>query len=125
MDTEITNKMSIDRYGEIVDLKPEFNEVKIVSYIPTPIDVDYKRGYIIRYFLQKSNDRNGLIFEIKKQSLSKFSDNPFYTLVGLDWRLTGEPDEVKKSNSASIRIASETIPKIQLYLPNLLQFYKK
>ena len=125
VDIEITNKMSKDRYGEIVDLKPEFNPVKIVSYIPTPIDVDYKRGYIIRYFLQKSNDRNGLIFEIKKESISKFSDNPFYKIVGLDWRLTGDRDEVKKSNSISIRIASEIIPKLQLYLPNLLQFHKK
>ena len=117
--------MDIDRYGEIVNLKPEFNEVKIVSYIPTPIDVDYERGYIIRYFLQKSNDVNSVIFEIKKSSIGKFLDNPFYTIVGLDWRLAGSPEDVKKSNSASVRIASQTIPKIQLYLPNLLQFYKK
>ena len=117
--------MDIDRYGEIANLKSEFNQVKIVSYIPTPIDVDYERGYIIRYFLQKSNDINSVIFEIKKSSIGKFSDNPFYTIVGLDWRISGSSNDVKKSNSESIRIASQTIPKLAFYLPNLLQFHKK
>jgi hypothetical protein len=117
--------MDINRYSEILDVQPEYNKVKIVSYIPEPIDLDYKRGYIVRYFLQKSNDTNGLIFEIKKSSVDKFSDNPFYTIVGLDWRITGSTVDIKKSNAASVRIASETIPKLALYLPNLLQFHKK
>jgi hypothetical protein len=43
----------------------------------------------------------------------------------LDWRLTGDPIDIKKSNTESLRIASKTIPKISLYLPNLLQFHKK
>lgn len=117
--------MSIDRYKEIVKLKSEFNQVNIISYIPTPTDEDYKIGYITRYFLQKSNDKDGIIYEIRKKTISKFSNNSFYIVTSLDWRLTGEPDEVKTSNSASIRLASEDIPKISLYLPNLLQFYKK
>jgi hypothetical protein len=45
--------------------------------------------------------------------------------VSLDWRITGDPIDIKKSNIASLRIASKTIPKISLYLPNLLQFHKK
>jgi hypothetical protein len=117
--------MDINRYSEILEIQPEYNKVKIVSHIPEPIDLDYKRGYIVRYFLQKSNDTNGLIFEIKKSSVDKFSDNPFYTIVGLDWRITGSTADIKKSNGASVRIASETIPKLALYLPNLLQFHKK
>lgn len=117
--------MDINRYSEILDTQPEYNPVKIISHIPNPIDLDYERGYIVRYFLQKSNDINGLIFEIKKSSVTKFLDNPFYKVVGLDWRITGSMDDIKKSNSASIRIASETIPRLSLYLPNLLQFHKK
>jgi hypothetical protein len=42
----------------------------------------------------------------------------------LDWRLTGTKEEIKKSNSASIRLASAKMPKIALYLPNLIQFIK-
>jgi len=125
VDIEIVSKMDIDRYKEIATLKSEFNQINIISYIPTPTDMDYKRGYITRYFVQKSNDRDGIIYEIRKKSTSKFSNNSFYIVTSLDWRLTGELSEVKKSNSASIKLASEIIPKIYLYLPNLLQFHKK
>ena len=117
--------MSLDRYNKIVKLPKDFNQIKIVPYIPSPVDVDYKRGYIVRYFVQKSNDTNSVIYEIRKKSTSKLSQNSFYKIVSLDWRIMGNPDDVKKSNSASLRIASQTIPKIQLYLPNLLQFHKK
>ena len=117
--------MNTDRYKEIVTLESEFNQINIVSYIPTPTDVDYKRGYITRYFLQKSNDKNGIIYEIRKKSTAKFSNNPFYIVASLDWRITGESSDVKKSNEASIRFASNEISKLSLYLPNLLQFHKK
>jgi len=125
VDIEIIGNMSIDRYSEISDLGSEFNQKNIIAFIPNPEDIDYQRGYITRYFLQKSNDVNAVIYEIRKKSTSKFSDNSFYRVVSLDWRIKGDPIDVKKSNSESIRIASHTIPKIQLYLPNLLQFYKK
>lgn len=117
--------MDINRYKDIARLKSEYNQVKITAFIPSPIDEDYKRGYITRYFIQRANDIDGVIYEIKKNTTSKFSDNPFYIITALDWRIVGDVDEVKKSNSASIRIASEFIPKLSLYLPNLLQFHKK
>lgn len=117
--------MSLDRYNKIVDLPKDFNQIKIVPYIPSPTDIDYKRGYIVRYFVQKANDINSVIYEIRKKSTAKLSQNSFYNITSLDWRIIGDVDDVKKSNSASVRIASQTIPKIQLYLPNLLQFHKK
>jgi hypothetical protein len=117
--------MDIDRYKNIINLKPEFNEISIITHLPEPTDNDYKKGYIVRYFVQKANDINSPIYEIKQKAISKLSNNSFYITTSLDWRLVGPTDEVKKSNSASIRIASQRIPKLQLYLPNLLQFYKK
>jgi hypothetical protein len=117
--------MNIDRYNQIADLDTDFNEISIVSFIPSPKEEDFKRGYITRYFLRKSNDSNGIIYEIRKKSSSKFLNNSFYLVVSLDWRIKGDPIDIKKSNSESIRIASKTIPNISLYLPNLLQFYQK
>ncbi len=117
--------MSIDRYNEIIDLSDDFNPITITSHIPHPTKSDYDVGYITRYFVQKANDKNSLIYEISRSFYDKVNDNPFYLVAILDWRLIGDPNEIKKSNSASIRIASEVIPKIYLYLPNLLQFYKK
>lgn len=125
MGIEIQSSMSIDRYNEIVDLNADFNPVKIVPFIPSPKDEDYKRGYITRYFIQKANNTNDVIYEVKKNSISKLTNNTFYSVVSLDWRIIGSKDDIKKSNSESIRIASNIIPKIQLYLPNLLQFHQK
>lgn len=117
--------MSVDRYTEIKAVPIMFNNIKVIAHIPTPTDADYKKGYIVRHFVQKANDESAPIFEIKKQGLTKFNSNPFYLTTSLDWRLTGTPEEIKTSNSISIKLASEKLPKIQLYLPNLLQFYKK
>lgn len=117
--------MSLDRYKNIKKLPKDFKFLNKRPYIPELEDVDYKRGYVVRYFVQKSNDTTSPIFEVNSSGFSKFSKNPFWITVALDWRLTGSIEDVKKSNSISVRIASQTIPRIQLYLPNLLQFHKK
>ena len=117
--------MNIDDYKKLKKTPTGLQQVKIITYVPSPTNEDYKSGYITRFFVQQLNDINSPIYEIKAKSVAKFQNKSFYLVTSLDWRLTGSPDDVKKSNSASVRIASQTIPKIQLYLPNLLQFYKK
>ena len=99
--------MSLDRYVEIKSVPQSFKNVKVNAYIPTPTDADYKKGYLVRYFVQKANDDNSPIFEIKKQALTKFSSNPFYLTTSLDWRLVGTDEKIKNSNSASVKLASE------------------
>jgi hypothetical protein len=115
----------IDRYNEISRRDNNFNPIRRKPFIPKPKETDYKKGYIVRYFVHSVNNQATPIFEVNKQGYLKYSINSFYNTVSLDWRLVGSVEDVKKSNSESIRIASETIPKIQLYLPNLLQFHKK
>ena len=117
--------MSIDRYNDINKNGNEFQLPNLKAFIPSPKKLDYDSGYIVRYFAQKSNDTSSPIYEISKNSFNKANDTPFYSVVALDWRIKGDPIDVKKSNSISIRIASQTIPKISLYLPNLLQFHQK
>ena len=49
--------MNIDRYKVLKkDKLAEYNTKKVPTFVPNPIDIDYKRGYIKRYFIQKSND---------------------------------------------------------------------
>jgi hypothetical protein len=117
--------MSIDRYNKISNNSSEYNNTKIRTHIPTPKEIEYKVGYITRYFIQKVNDENSSIYEVNEGVYIKFLTSSFYRGVSLDWRIKGNPVDVKKSNSASVQIASKTIPRIQLYLPNLLQFHKK
>jgi hypothetical protein len=102
----------------------EFKLPKIIPYIPSPTDTDYKRGYITRYFIQKANDSKSFIYEISSSNYNKFAISPFYTQVPLDWRILGTDDEIRNSNMKSLKIAQTKIPSIQLYLPNLLQFRK-
>ena len=117
--------ISKDTYDNIKKIPSGLERLKIVTYIPSPTKNDYSSGYITRFFIQKVNDINSPIYEVKSNFISRVENKVYYTLAVLDWRLTGTPDEIKKSNSMSIKLASKDIPKIGLYLPNLLQFYKK
>jgi hypothetical protein len=101
-----------------------FKNLQIVAYIPVLTEVDYKRGYISRYFIQRANDMAGRITEINEIAFSKFVNTPFYTAITLDWKVTGSDDEIKDCNSKSIKFVLKQMPKIQMYLPNLLQFRK-
>lgn len=105
------------------DLKPF--KYRIKTFIPNPQEDDYKRGYIVRYFLQKANDSQSFVYEISKDTYGKFVDNKLFIVKTLDWRIIGEDSEIRKSNLASINIASKKLKGIKLYLPNLLQFRKK
>jgi hypothetical protein len=117
--------MSLDRYNAIKKIPIQLELVNINAYIPKLTDRDYTTGYIQRFFIQQSNDQNSPIYEVSSKQINKFDGKPFYKIAFLDWRLTGTIEEIKESNSASVRIASATLPKIQLYLPNLLQFHKQ
>lgn len=116
--------IKIGRYKNIVSDLSKF-KYSIKTFIPTPKEKDYKKGYITRYFIQKANDSNSSIYEVSKDSYTNFSSNSLFVNTQLDWRITGEDFEIKKSNSESIRLASKKIPKLSLYLPNLLQFKKR
>lgn len=115
----------MDRYIELLGTSSDYDLDSVVPHLPHPKDIDYQRGYIVRYFIQKANDINSSIYEVSSSDIGTYKNTFYYVTVSLDWRIKGDPIDVKKSNSESIRIASETIPKIQLYLPNLLQFHKK
>lgn len=106
------------------------------SHIPTPTDKDYKRGYILRYFVQKANDNFSPIFEVNSTEYIQLRRTSIYSSTSLRWRLTGSPNPVYdlqgelkdmgvlKSNEISIQIASDVMNRLYLYLPNKLQFYQ-
>lgn len=117
--------MNKDNYDKIKKLPTGLEKLRIVTHIPKPTSDDYLSGYITRFFIQKVNDKSSPIYEVKANYSSKIENKVYYTIAVLDWRIRGTVEEVKKSNAASIRLASNDIPKIGLYLPNLLQFHKK
>lgn len=117
--------MSIDRFQSLLKRKIEFNIPKLNQFVPEPTDVDYKRGYIIRYFVQKANDVESPVYEINSTTFNAYGNTAFYTTVSLDWRLTGSDEQIKESNYQSVKLASKTMKAILFYLPNYLQFKEK
>lgn len=100
----------------------DFRQINIKSFVPTPEEFDYRRGYVTRYFTQKTNDKNYPIFEISSFTYNSLIDNPFYNVVQLNWRLTGNINDIKDSNFKSVKLASVNMPNLMMYLPNYLQF---
>jgi hypothetical protein len=103
----------------------QFEIPNIESHVPKPIDTDYTTGYITRYFIQKSNDKNSVVREISKTGYQEFINNSFYTVVTLDWKISGTAEEIKEANLKSVKRGAKTLPAVQLYLPYLLQFSKQ
>jgi hypothetical protein len=117
--------MDLSRYNKVANIGSEFREKRISPYIPTPTDLDYQRGYIVRYFIQKANDTQSRITEVDYIGYSKFVENAFYSTVSLDWKIKGTDEEIRECNFKSIKTGVDKIPLIQSYLPNLVQFRKK
>lgn len=72
------------------------------SYQPQPVESDYKRGYIIRYFTKKENER-GFITEISQEEYNNIVngtadyDISIYQTAKILWKLTGPLRNQRKS----------------------------
>lgn len=117
--------MNIERFQSIFKGRNEFNIPKLNQFVPQPNESDYKRGYVVRYFVQKANDTDSPVYEVNSSTFSSYTNTPFYTTVSLDWRLTGSDEQIKESNYQSVKLASKTMKAILFYLPNYLQFKEK
>lgn len=104
--------------------KPTIPTHTIKTDIPKPEFIDFRRGYITRYFIQRFNDDNATIYEVNNIEYQKYVNDPFYNSINLEWRLTGTANEVKFSNETSVKTASKKMPSILFYLPNYFQFTK-
>jgi len=117
--------INTDRYKKVKGNLSEYELPEILAYIPTPTEIEYKRGYIQRYFVQKSNDINSYIFEVNKNSFGTLIVSPYFTVVAILWKISGNPTEIMDANSKSIKIGNKTIPSLHKYLQNTLQFSKQ
>lgn len=129
-----------------MDFKEKYDNIKrsnspsikrIDTFVPNLTEEDYKKGYVTRYFIQKTNDVQSPIREVASSNFNNYSRNHSYKGVSLRWRISGPLEMVfndrseiidkgvKESNRIAISIVSDKIPNLKLYLPYLLQFYKK
>ena len=123
-------------YSDLIKDKKLHSLDTPATIVPSPNDVDYENGSIERYFTQKTNDVHGFVYEIDTQVYNELSKNPYWILTSIRWRIIGPIDAVygddgnlkdkgvKASNRASISDGQKNIKNLDLYLPNILQFYK-
>jgi hypothetical protein len=83
------------------------------QYYPKPTDVDYNKGFIMRYFAKKRNE-NGFVIEIDKntyQSLIK-NDNIYdyitYQAIDLFWQITGPLKDDRKDKQYKVAGIEDT-----------------
>lgn len=122
MSTYTLTPNSLVRYVRVSNLGQTFEQKKISAHIPTPQDIDYQRGYIVRYFIQKANDKDSKIFEVDEYGFAKFINSPFYITTEIDWRISGPTDEIRQSNMKAIHFVKKQMPMLKMYLVNYLQF---
>jgi hypothetical protein len=101
-----------------------FASPRVVAHIPTPSDNDYKAGYVERVFIQRVNDKNSPIIEIHKNNVNSIQSSGYYSFCIINWKIKGTEEEIKTANKKSIKTVFEQMPRLSLYLPNLLQFAK-
>ncbi len=123
-------------YKDLIQNKKIYSLNIPPTLVPSPTDVDYNNGIIQRYFTQKVNDVNGFVYEINKQTYNELDSNPYWSIAVVKWRITGPLDVVyddngkiidkgvRNSNISSIAEAQKNIKNLNLYLIDILQFYK-
>lgn len=73
-----------------------------ISYFPSASENDYKRGYLLRSFIKRVNDK-GFIIEISNQEFDNFSNGTVdydvsdYLTLQILWKITGPLNSVRVS----------------------------
>jgi len=106
-------------------------------FVPRPTPADYKFGEIHRYFAQQTNQPNGEIIEIAKNTHDSLSTKSLFRVVDIRWRISGpaynttDPKTgelsvlgVVSANQAAIRQAAKIMPAITRRLTNTVQLWQ-
>ena len=107
------------------------------TFVPNPIESDYSKGFIERYFIQKTNDKASFVFEISSSTADEIKSNPNWKQIIVKWRIVGPlqsiynektnqllDNGVLNDNINAVAKAKKDIPNIGAYILNPLQFYR-
>ena len=75
-----------------------------------PSETDYELGSFTKYFTQKANDSNALIFEISNNDFE--NKNNLFKFIKFDWVIYGTKEEVSRYNQAVINDVNKKLPGI-------------
>lgn len=130
---QISQPKLVDDYLRVKQYSDSYYNVRILPYgvTPTPDENDYKVGEYVRYFCKKTNELLYLeLDQIQFNAISQKDPKYFweqYVAFSLPWSLTGDPQQVFKTNQAIVkrRIQNLGLTSFDKYLrEDYLKFYK-
>jgi len=126
------NSKRLVTFQEVDDSKKIYNElnntINLIFQEPQPQNItvteqDYKRGFITRHFLQRSD---GVILEIDADLAKMYQQRKLdinrYLYHAVPWKLTGSQQEIIQFNKKSIKESTHKLSRIQSYLSNYTEF---
>ena len=125
-----------ENYQRLNTLIDRMEPIKLKSFVPKPQDVDYKRGWISRYFIAKSWFPSSMVevtVDTYDNDFSKLNKGA-YSRTQVDWHISGNIKDyvmdggqtggVITKNMREINESKKNVPAIIILKNNLLQFYK-
>ncbi len=116
----------------------DITTVKVDKYVapqyhfPKVKAKDLTQGFIVRYFVQKKNERtSATITEIDQDQYDKVAKSNKKAINGkvhdkflIRWKLTGKEEDIKKVNSLTLKRLNRIYTGIQRYLSDLTELSK-
>ena len=105
---KLTNKVRNTFAENSFNLQNVLNNSEPQTYYPQPLESDYTKGDIIRYFIKKINSK-GFVTEISPQEYNDFVngtvryDVSFYLVTQIFWKITGDLN-TKRYSQYDIRL---------------------
>ena len=88
-------------YSQYTNIKNIDRENYPSNNTPDITEDDYNTGIIRRYFIQKANDKNALVYEISESDFNK--NLTLYNKTSFNWVISGIKEDVKSQNRITIR----------------------
>jgi hypothetical protein len=87
-----------------------------------PKKADYKKGYLLRYFLQLASDDKASVIEVKKGKYIKADS--IYHKAKIRWSLNKDIKEQEKLNLKNTLEVEKTFPQIRMKIYNFVEFHQ-
>ena len=98
---QLTRIKGFDLYEQYINIKSIDREVYPPKTTPNITDKDYTKRFINRYFIQKANDKNALVYEISESDFNK--NLTLYNKTSFSWVILGIKEDVIRQNTITIR----------------------
>ena len=88
-------------YSQYTNIKNIDRENYPSNNTPDITEDDYNTGIIRRYFIQKANDKNALVYEISESDFNK--NLTLYNKTSFNWVISGIKEDARSQNRITIR----------------------